>query len=135
MNKEWSLDVLYHGYEDKNYQEDKARLQSLTKELSSFSETLETQGGEEANLMKAIDYLEQYQLLGSRLNYYVALRQSVNTSDSETVNEMNAIEKQLSLSSKPMAVIHKYIAGIVDLQKYMNQYPKGVNNNIYEESY
>ena len=124
MNKEWSLDVLYHGYEDKNYQEDKARLQSLTKELSSFSETLETQGGEEANLLKAIDYLEQYQLLGSRLNYYVALRQSVNTSDSETVNEMNAIEKQLSLSSKPMAVIHKYIAGIADLQKYMDQYPK-----------
>lgn len=124
MNKEWSLDVLYEGYEDKNYKEDKARLQSLTKELDSFGKELVAPGGEEEKLLKAVEYLEQYQLLGTRLNYYVALRQSVNTSDSETVNEMNAIEKQLSLSSKPMAVIHKYIARIADLQKYIDQYPK-----------
>lgn len=124
MNKEWSLDVLYQGYEDLNYKEDKEKLKRLTKELDSFSKELASPGGEEEKLLKAVDYLEQYQLVGTRLNYYVALRQSVNTSDSETVNEMNAIEKQLSLSSKPMAVIHKYIARITDLQKYIDQYPQ-----------
>ncbi len=124
MNKEWSLDILYKDYQDRNYKEDKARLQSLTKELDSFSKELASLGGEEEKLLKAVEYLEQYQLLGSRLNYYVALRQSVNTSDSETVNEMNAIEKQLSFSSKPLAAIHKYIAGLAELQKYIDKYPK-----------
>lgn len=124
MNKEWSLDILYQGYEDLKYKEDKEKLQRLTKELDSFCQELVAPGGEEEKLLKAVDYLEQYQLVGTRMNYYVALRQSVNTSDSETVNEMNAIEKQLSLSSKPMAVIHKYIAKIADLQKYIDQYPK-----------
>lgn len=124
MNREWSLDILYKSYEDLSYKEDKEKLKKLTKELESFSKELVNPDNEEEKLLKAVDYLEQYQLVGTRLNYYVALRQSVNTSDSETVNEMNAIEKQLSLSSKPMAVIHKFIAGITDLQNYINRYPK-----------
>jgi pepF/M3 family oligoendopeptidase len=124
MNKEWSLEVLYKGFQDEKYKEDKASLQSLTEELIQFSEGLNQESNEEATLLKTMDYLEQFQLLRTRLNYYVALRQSVNTSDSETVNEMNAIEKQLSLSSKPMAVINKFIAGIKNLEGYINQYPK-----------
>ncbi len=124
MNKEWSLEVLYKGFQDEQYKKDKAGLQALTEELANFSEGLKQVTDDEAALLKAVYYLEQFQLLRSRLSYYVALRQSVNTSDSETVNEMNAIEKQLSLSSKPMAVINKYIAGIENLEGYINQYPK-----------
>ena len=124
MNKEWSLDVLYKGFDDTSYQEDKHRLIQLTKDINSFSETLSEAKDEEATLLKAIDYLEQHQLLGTKISYYVALRQSVNTSDSETVNEMNAIERQLSLTSKPMAVIHKYIAAINNLQAYFEKHPK-----------
>jgi pepF/M3 family oligoendopeptidase len=48
----------------------------------------------------------------------------VNTSDSQTVNEMNAIERITSLSSKPMAVIQKFIAGIETMDTYLNKYPK-----------
>ncbi len=121
MNKEWSLDILYKGFQDEKYQKDKARLQTLTEEITAFSAGLADTAEEETALRKAVDYLEQYQLLSTRLVYYVALRQSVNTSDSETVNEMNAIEKQLSLSSKPMAVIHKFIAGIEELGTYLEK--------------
>ena len=124
MNKEWSLDVLYKGFQDEKYKEDKVSLQELTKELILFSEALEQGNKEEETLIKAVEYLEQFQLLRTKLSYYVALRQSVNTSDSETVNEMNAIEKQLSLSSKPLAVINKFIAGIKNLEGYINKHPK-----------
>ncbi len=124
MNKEWSLDILYKGFQDEAYKKDKAGLQTLIGELAAFSEGLASSEGEEAAFKRAVDYLEQYQLLGTRLAYYVALRQSVNTSDSETVNEMNAIEKQLSLASKPMAVIHKFIAGIENLDSYLERDPK-----------
>lgn len=124
MNQEWSLDVLYKGYEDVKYKEDKEKLIELTKEMTDFSEALADSGEEEGTLLKAIDYLEQYQLLGSRLSYYVALRLSVNTSDSETANESNAIERQISLSSRPLAIIHKYIAGIENMEAYYDKYPK-----------
>jgi pepF/M3 family oligoendopeptidase len=125
MNKEWSLDVLYKGFEDPTYKEDRERLETLTKEVTLFSDSLASgTKEEEATLLKAVDYLEQYQLLGTKLSYYVALRQSVNTSDSQTVNEMNAIERITSLSSKPMAVIQKFIAGIETMDIYLNKYPK-----------
>ena len=123
MNKEWSLEALYKGYQDTKYKDDKEALSKLTKDIEDFSECL-SEGKEEATLLKAVDYLEQYQLLASKISYYVALRLSVNTSDSETANESNAIERQLSLSSKPMAVIHKYIAGIRDIEKYYEMHPK-----------
>ncbi|MHB8129810.1 MAG: M3 family oligoendopeptidase [Mobilitalea sp.] len=125
MNKEWSLDILYKGFSDVQYKEDREGLEKLTQEVISFSESLaNSQVEEEAALVEAVDYLEQYQLLGTKLSYYVALRQSVNTSDSETVNEMNAIERLSSLSSKPMAVIQKFIAGIENIEVYLEKYPK-----------
>lgn len=124
MNNEWSLDVLYKGYHDDKYKEDKEKLEKLTNEISAFSEALEGSKEEEVTLLKAIEYLEQYQLLGTKISYYVTLRLSVNTADSETVNETNAIERQISRSSKPLAVIHKYIAGIENIEKYYEKHPK-----------
>lgn len=124
MNAEWSLDVLYKGYEDRKYIDDRAELDKLIKEITDFSDNLKQNGEEEDNLIKAVDYLEQYQLLASRLSFYVALRQSVNTSDGQTMNESSGIEKLISLSSKPLAVIHKFIAGIQTMDAYMEKYPK-----------
>lgn len=124
MNKEWSLDVLYRGFDDTNYKEDRKLLEELTNEIIEFSESLMESVNEETAFLQAIEYLEQYQLLGTKLGYFVALKQSVNTSDSETVNEMNAIERLTSLSSKPMAVIQKFIAGIGNYDSYYANYPK-----------
>jgi len=124
MNKEWSLDALYKGFDDVKYIEDKTGLEKLTMDLVKFSESLATTDKEETALIQAVDYLEEYQVLATKLLYYTALKQSVNTSDSESVNEVNAVERQVSLSSKPMAVIHKYIANIKDMNIYLNKYPK-----------
>jgi oligoendopeptidase F len=116
--------VLYKDYSDPRYKEDKEELEKLTKELESFSESLTDSKEEETTLLKAIEYLEQYQLIASKMSYYVALRLSVNTADGETVNESSAIERLVSLSSKPLAVIHKYIAGIKEMEKYYEKHPK-----------
>lgn len=124
MNKEWSLDALYKDYSDPKYQEDKEGLVNLTHDLVCFSDSLADTKEEEDTLLKAIDYLEQYQLLATKLSYYVALRLSVNTTDGETANESNAIERQVSLSTKSLAVIHKYIAGIGDMDPYYEKHPK-----------
>lgn len=124
MNYEWSLDILYPGLEDPKYKEDKEKLVKLIEEIRSFSEKLKDRSDEEEDLLQAIDYLEQYQVLGNKLGYYLMLRQSVNTSDSQVVNELNFVEKQFSESSKPMAVIHKWIAKVQKLEAYMEKHPK-----------
>jgi pepF/M3 family oligoendopeptidase len=124
MNKEWSLEVLYKGYDDPHYIADKEGYVKLINEVAGFSNSLADSGNAEADLVKAVDFMEQLQLLNSRLGVFLFLKQSVNTSDSETANEINAFEKQSSLSTKPVAVMKKFIAGIPDIEVYYAKYPK-----------
>lgn len=124
MNKEWSLDELYHSYEDAKYKEDKKELEKLTHEISAFSEKLKKSKSEEDNLLEATDYLERYQELVTRLYTYVNLRQTVNTSDGETVNQLNIMDRFISEASKPMTIIQKYLANFDDLSSYLDKYPK-----------
>jgi pepF/M3 family oligoendopeptidase len=124
MNKEWSLDILYRSFEDEEYKNDKRKLENLIGEMSKFSNELSQNPDEEAALLKSVEYLEQLKLLGSKFAGYLYSKQAVNTSDSATVNEINYFEKTLSLSTKPAAVIKKYIAGISNIQMYYDKYPK-----------
>ncbi|HHV11702.1 MAG TPA: M3 family oligoendopeptidase [Clostridiales bacterium] len=133
MNKEWSLDILYRSFEDGEYKKDKEKLEKLIGEMAQFSSRLsegmglkspELKSREEAALVQAVEYLEQLQLLGSKLAGYVYSRQAVNTSDSAAVNEINHFEKMMSRSTKPTAVIKKFIAGIQDIGQYYDKYPK-----------
>ncbi|HWT75065.1 MAG TPA: M3 family oligoendopeptidase [Mobilitalea sp.] len=124
MNKEWSLDILYKGYDDVKYKEDKEGLPKLITDMAAFCETFNNNPEEEATLLKAVEYMEQLQLLGSKLSCYVFSRQAVNTTDGDTANEINFFEKTISLSTKPLAVIKKYIAGIKKLEAYYSKYPK-----------
>lgn len=123
MYNEWSLDILYKGLEDKKYQEDSDRLKQLIKDIISFSETL-GDVNDEAKLLTAIDYMEQFEVLSASIGSYLSLRESVNTSDSLVVNELNILEKRLSEISKPFAVIKKWIAGTTAMDNYMDKYPK-----------
>ena len=124
MYNEWSLDILYKGLEDKKYKEDVKRLSKLINEIKSLSESLEDRENEEKHLLTAVDYMEQFEVLQAYLGSYLSLRESVNTSDGKIVNELNILQKQLSEVSKPFAAIKKWIAGIKDMDKYMDKHPK-----------
>ena len=124
MNKEWSLEVLYKGYEDEQYKADKLDLEKLINDMSAFSNNLSKEKDEENAFLQAIDFMEQDELLGKKMAYYLYLRQAVNTSDGETANEINLFEKQTSRLTKPLAVIKKFIAGIENIETYYQKYPK-----------
>ena len=124
MYNEWSLDILYKGLEDENYKKDKERLKDLIDDIKNFAIGLLEGDDEEVLLLAAIDYMEGLELLGSKLGSYLSLRESVNTSDSQVVNELNMLEKQLSQVSKPFAVIKKWIAKIESIDKYEFKHPK-----------
>lgn len=124
MNYEWSLDVLYKGLDDEKYINDTKKLEKLIDEIDTFSTSLKDGKDEESLLLKAIDYMEQLQVLGNSLGSYLVLRESVNTSDSQVVSELNVFQKKLSATSKPIAIINKWIAGIESIEKYADKYPK-----------
>ena len=124
MYNEWSLDILYKGLDDKKYKEDANRLNQLINEIKSLSEGLKGSENEEKLLLTAIDYMEQFEVLQNSLGSYLSLREAVNTTDGKIVNELNILQKQLSEVSKPFAAIKKWIAGIKDMDKYMDKHPK-----------
>ncbi len=128
MYNEWSLDILYKGLEDENYKEDIKRLEELIADIKAFSIALKDDDGNESKeerlLLKAIDYMEQFEILSSSLAHYLMLRETVNTTDSQVVNELNNLEKRISDISKPFAVLKKWIAEIEAMDKYLDKHPK-----------
>lgn len=123
MNKEWSLEVFYRGYEDEEFTNDIEKLRSLGKEIENFCRQIDAINEEEA-LVKSIDYMESYELIGAKLMYYVQLRQAVDTTDSETVNILNQLDKLVSGFYKSESIMRKFIAKIKDKESYMSKYPK-----------
>ena len=80
-------------------------MEKLINDMSAFSNNLSKEKDEENAFLQAIDFMEQDELLGKKMAYYLYLRQAVNTSDGETANEINLFEKQTSRLTKPLAVI------------------------------
>lgn len=119
MKAEWSLDVLYNGF-DGEYKRDKEELEGFIKDIKNYSDKLNNASQTEEELVEAIEYMEKYHLLSSKLLYYTELRQSTNTSDSEITNEVNDIEKKTSDASKPLTVIKKYIAKFDNLEELVS---------------
>ena len=124
MYDEWSLDILYKGLDDEKYKKDRDKLISLIDDVKRFSEILDNENDEEKILIKALDYMEQVELLSNYQGTYLILRQSVNTSDTEVVNELNILEKKISEISKPIAAIKKRIANISSIESYVDNNPK-----------
>ena len=124
MKREWSLDALYQGYQDKEYKKDKKGLEVLIREMTDFCSQLPEQREEGAVLNQAVEYMEKLELLGKKLSYYVYLRQSVNTFDNETANEINIIDKLISQTPKPLAILKKYISEIKHPEQYYMDYPR-----------
>ena len=56
MNKEWSLDVLYKGYDDPKFAADEAKLDSLIAEYSAFSKDLSGDPAEVLKVLPSVTY-------------------------------------------------------------------------------
>ena len=83
--KEWSLDILYKGYDDPEFTQDLDKLTNLINEIKEYSKSL-TRDDEVKTLCTMMDLLERLQLLEYPLFVYVNLRQSTDTTDVETSN-------------------------------------------------
>jgi pepF/M3 family oligoendopeptidase len=109
MNTEWSLDILYKGYQDEAFQTDLKKINEVIQTTKAYTAKLE-EYDEETAIPALITYLEEYYVLIAKLSSYVLLRQSTNTTDSETTAILGKIEELESTLSKENAIIKKYFA-------------------------
>ena len=88
MNGEWSLEVLYKGYDDPAFEEDLKHLDERTVQIQELAAGLKDRSGKEA-VLEVIKAREEYLVLFRRLYCFVMLRQSTNTTDPETAKYMD----------------------------------------------
>ena len=130
MNQEWSLDVLYRGYEDPKFDEDMKKFESEVagmKEKIEAAKKLDPVKGLETCLMVK----EEMAALGSRLGEFISLKASVNTSDSRT-NDMGARYDRIAANQTAANVAFcKYVASIENLDQVIAQSSLLTEYNYY----
>lgn len=120
MNKEWNLDILYKSYESEEFQHDFKALPALIDELSECAKHLD-EGTIKDKLVEVLMLNEKLTLAVSRLAYYINLRQTVNTSDAQTVAYGAQLSQMMAATAKPTTAINKFIAGIENLDEVIEQ--------------
>lgn len=116
MNKEWSLDVLYQSYQDEKFTNDLKKLQDRISSIKEYVSSLAKKDPKTA-LPEILNQLEDYYVLSCKLNFYTQLRQSTNTTDSETAAILGRIEDLTSRLSKDVAAIKKYVGSLTNLEQ------------------
>lgn len=116
MNSEWSLDILYKGYQDEAFQTDLKKINELIRTIKEYTAHLNGYVEEEA-VPALISYLEEYSLLSTKLGSYLFLRQSTDTTNSETTALSGKVDELDSQLSKEIAMIKKYLAKAEKLEQ------------------
>ena len=118
--KEWSLDILYKGYDDPEFTQDLDKLKNLINEIKEYSKSL-TRDDEVKTLCTMMDLLERLQLLEYPLFVYVNLRQSTDTTDVETSNYQTRLMALTASISKAISIFNRYIAETEALDAYIEE--------------
>ena len=116
MNKEWSLDVLYKGYDTPEFKADMAATEGIVKELNEAVKHLNEVPVKDA-LLCVIDIYERTNLLLSRLFSFCSLSQSTNTSDEKAAAYMGQLMNRMSAGTKARTIFNKFVASIEDLDE------------------
>lgn len=116
MNKEWSLDLLYRGYEDPKFLEDFEKIDMVREEAERAVKEAAKLPAKDG-LLKIISCMEKTNILVYRLYNYVSLRQAVNTTDGDTNRYMGQLDQKMTQFTDIDTANSKYIASIENLEE------------------
>lgn len=117
---EWSLDVLYKGYDDEAFRNDFKKMDTLIQRCTQAADQL-SHTDETAALHSMLSLLEEFHTLADRVGHFISLKQSTNTSDGRTVSLMNQFSQKFSGITKANARFNCYVAEIEDLDACIEQ--------------
>lgn len=119
----WSLDELYKGYDDINYTKDLESFAQKVEEYKVYTSSLESKKPEET-LLALIGYEEEITVFANKLGGFASLKQSVDTTDTETVAQLDKIKRIVSETNKPKAISDKYIGKVKGLEDLISKNEK-----------
>ena len=140
MNKEWSLDFLYHGYDDPKFKADMEAVDGLIKRLNELSDSKEKMSPAQA----IHDYLalnENFNELAFGLGAFCNLNMSVNTRDAQAASYMGQLMAKMSATTKATTSFRKYIASTENLDELiaadelLKSYEYLLNNIVKDNKY
>ena len=129
MNKEWSLDVLYKGYDDPKFAEDEAELDRLIEEFTAFAADLT--GDPKDKLARGIELDRKLTEKASDLFSFASLSQAVNTSDTKAASILGRLSGKMSALAAPRTALVQYIAALDGLQGIIDSDPLLKEHEFY----
>lgn len=121
-NYEWSLDVLYKGFDDPKFEADMKAVDEKIAELNDFAAKLGSMGNKDT-LLAYIRISEEINQLASDLYSFAGLRSSTNARDNEANSAIGRLMGKLSSTAKAETAAKKYIAGMDDLDALVESDP------------
>lgn len=118
MNKEWSLEKLFRGYDDPKFIAEEAALDQLLKDFADFASHPE--GDPKEVLKKAIVMNQELSAKAENLFSFANLQQAVNTSDAASTAVMGRLSRKFSAVAAPRTALVQYIAALDDLQSVID---------------
>ncbi len=116
MNREWSLDALYLGYDDPRFKADFDRTAEVCAEMNTLAAALgEKPVGE--TLSEALHMIERTEELFTRLFIFCSLKQSCNTKDADAASIMGQLMGRISSTTKARTAFNKYVAAIKNIDE------------------
>lgn len=120
MYDRWSLEVLYSGFDDPKFSADMTRMEELINETQSFAESLGSTDAQNT-LKKALEMSEELNGVVDSLYSYCSLRQSADTSDTESVSYIGRIMQKLGDVTKAETIIEKYMADVKNIDEVIGK--------------
>ena len=121
MNKEWSLDKLYKGYDDPSFAADEEKLDQLLKDYTELAEHLE--GDPKDVLCRAIKLNQELMVLTDTLYSFAGLKQAVCTTDAASAAVIGRLSRKLSATAAPRTALVQYVASLNDLPEIIESDP------------
>ena len=121
MNSEWSLDVLYKGYDDPKFQADMARLDACCQQVGALAAGLSDKPKTAASVEEILRSMEAINEVVSDLASFAELRAAANTRDTESTSVMGQIMTKLSAVSGAQASMEAWIAALPNLEELIGQ--------------
>ena len=122
MNSEWSLEVLYKGFDDPKFAADFEKFDGIIGKINSLAEGINSMQPKEA-VMSYLTLSEELSLTMMSLYMYASLRSSANTKDAEAQSVIGRLMAKISGTTRADTVIKKYIAEIPELDAIIESEP------------
>lgn len=122
METNWNLDTLYKSETDKKFLADYQLLEEHVTKLNELAQNIHSYTAEEG-IVKILVLMQDFVSCARKLNTYLALRQSCDTTNESITNWSNKLEGLFAKTSLAKAIIYKWICQ-TDLSKVENDLVK-----------